>query len=220
VANVQRGFLNLTEVKTIAATEAEIRDLQLVPGDVLFNEGGDRDKLGRGWIWEGQISECIHQNHVFRARIKGEAIEPKLLSWYANTAGQEYFQNEGKQTTNLASINMTKLAAFPVPVPPPAEQKRIVPEVERRLSLLDAMGSSVEHGLQRAERLRQSILKRAFEGRLVPQDPNDEPASALLERIHNERAATTTPARRGRAPRLTPQLPLSPVSAMAEAAGA
>jgi type I restriction enzyme S subunit len=68
VANVQRGFLALGEVKTIDATEEEIQELRLETGDVLFNEGGDRDKLGRGWVWEGKIAECVHQNHVFRAR--------------------------------------------------------------------------------------------------------------------------------------------------------
>jgi hypothetical protein len=70
VANVQRGYLDLSEVKTIEATEAEIRDLRLEIGDILFNEGGDRDKLGRGWVWAGELPECIHQNHVFRARLR------------------------------------------------------------------------------------------------------------------------------------------------------
>jgi len=187
VANVQRGFLDLRELKTIEATNAEIEELQLRPGDVLFNEGGDRDKLGRGWVWEGQIAECIHQNHVFRARIIDGAIKPKLLSWYGNSIGQQYFVTEGKQTTNLASINLTKLGSLPVPIPPTAEQVRIVAEVERRLSLADQVAATVDAALSHAERLRQSILKRAFEGKLVPQDPNDEPASVLLERIRKER---------------------------------
>jgi predicted GIY-YIG superfamily endonuclease len=65
VANVQRGYLDLAEVKKIEAPETAINELRLEPGDVLFTEGGDRDKLGRGWIWEGQLPECIHQNHVF-----------------------------------------------------------------------------------------------------------------------------------------------------------
>lgn len=76
-----------------------------------------------------------------------------------------------------------------------AEQRRIVAEVERRLSVVAALEREVEAALARAGRLRQSILKRAFEGRLVPQDPNDEPASALLERI---RAAREAPATGGR----------------------
>lgn len=79
VANVQRGYLDLTEIKTIEATEAEIAELRLDPGDVLFNEGGDRDKLGRGWVWSGELPECIHQNHVFRARLRTRDVHPKYL---------------------------------------------------------------------------------------------------------------------------------------------
>ncbi len=207
VANVQRGYLKLSEIKAIEATEEEIAELKLVAGDVLFNEGGDRDKLGRGWIWEGQIPECIHQNHVFRARMFGDAMVPKLLSWHGNTFGQAYFEQQGKQTTNLASINITKLGMLPVPLPPVAEQHRIVAEVERRLSIADQAQAAIEVALARAERLRQAILKRAFEGRLVPQDPDDEPASALLERIRRQREAGAQanrrqrPRRRGARPR-------------------
>ena len=189
VANVQRGWLDLAQMKSIEATDGEIEELRLRRGDVLFNEGGDRDKLGRGWVWEDQLPLCIHQNHVFRARIREDVLHPKLLSWYGNSIGQNYFQSEGKQTTNLASINLTKLAALPVPIPPLAEQDRIVAEVERRLSIADEVAASVGLGLTRADRLRQAVLKRAFEGKLVRQDPNDEPASVLLERILKERAA-------------------------------
>ena len=183
VANVQRGHLNLDQIKHIEATEDEIRSLQLVPGDVLLNEGGDRDKLGRGWIWEGQISECIHQNHVFRVRLNPSLAVPKFVSHYANHFGQKYFFAEGKQTTNLASINMTKLRALPIPLPPVTEQEGLVAALEDQLSLIDDLDHSVAASLRRATSLRQAILKKAFEGKLVPQDPNDEPASVLLERI-------------------------------------
>jgi type I restriction enzyme S subunit len=163
VANVQRGFLNLEDVRVIEATEAEIEELRLLPGDVLFNEGGDRDKLGRGWIWGGELEECIHQNHVFRARLYGASLQPKFLSWYGNSLGQQYFISQGRQTTNLASLNLTKLGELPVPLPPAAEQERIVAEVEGRVSVLDQMEAAITVSLRRAERLRQAVLKRAFE---------------------------------------------------------
>lgn len=193
VANVQRGRLDLSVVKMIFAPEDKIEKLRLRPGDILLNEGGDRDKLGRGWIWEGQLEECIHQNHVFRARVYGDVL-PKYVSHYANGVGQSYFMGTGKQTTNLASISLSNIKALPVAVPPLAEQVRILGEVERRLSVLDALDESVALNLVRCNRLRQSILKRAFEGKLVPQDPNDEPASELLARIQAE-AETTKPKR-------------------------
>ena len=198
VANVQRGYLNLSEIKYIQAPEADIHELCLECDDIFFNEGGDRDKLGRGWIWEGQLEECIHQNHVFRARPYSKDLSSKIISWWGNTFGKNYFLREGKQTTNLASINLSKLGALPIPIPPKCEQAQIVTEIETRLFTSDAAENTIDNALKRAERLRQSILKRAFEGRLVPQDPNDEPASVLLERIRAERAAqaaTVKPAR-------------------------
>ena len=173
VANVQRGYLDLSEVKTIDAPNTDIKDLNLLAGDILFNEGGDRDKLGRGWIWEGQLPECIHQNHVFRARLYLAEVAPKLVSLWGNSFGQAYFLREGKQTTNLASLNLTKLSAFPIPLPSAAEQNEIVAEVERRLSVIDELKTTVEANLTRADRLRQSILSQAFSGRLVVQDGKD-----------------------------------------------
>jgi type I restriction enzyme S subunit len=195
VANVQRGHLDLGHIKFIEATEDEILNRRLIPGDVLLNEGGDRDKLGRGWIWEGQIEECIHQNHVFRVRLDPKLATPKFVSHYANHFGQRYFFEEGKQTTNLASINLTKLSALPIPTPSVAAQERLIAEFENQLSLVDDFDRTVDASLIRADRLRQSILKKAFEGKLVPQDPNDEPASVLLERI---RASQTVPRTRAR----------------------
>ena len=189
VANVQRGYLDLTTVKTISVPETTIDQLKLVKGDVLFNEGGDRDKLGRGWVWDGEIAECIHQNHVFRARMLTGDVLPKFVSWWGNSFGKDYFERTGKQTTNLASINLAVLTVFPVPLPPLPEQQHIVVEVERRMSVIQQAEAAVEASLQRADRLRQSILKRAFAGELVPQDPNDEPASVLLERIRAQREA-------------------------------
>lgn len=187
VANVQRGFLDLREIKMILADEAVIESLRLIPGDVLFTEGGDRDKLGRGWVWKGEIDDCIHQNHIFRARIVEQIVHPKLISYHGNSFGQGWFAKAGKQTTNLASINKGMLCQFPVPIPPFDEQEQIVIEIDRRLSVVDEVEAQIDANLRRSSRLRQGILQRAFEGALVPQDPDDEPASLLLERIRVER---------------------------------
>ncbi len=188
VANVQRGYLDLAHVRTIEVTQETVDQLRLIEGDILFTEGGDRDKLGRGWIWKGEIDECIHQNHVFRSRLLLDCLCPELVSWWGNSFGQDFFSRGGKQTTNLASINLSLLAQFPIPIPPIAEQHRIVAEVERRLSIIQQVEEVVDTSLKRAERLRQSVLKQAFCGRLVPQDPGDESASALLDRIRAKRA--------------------------------
>ena len=189
VANVQRGFLDLAEVKTILATERDIVELTLQAGDILFNEGGDRDKLGRGWVWRDQVANCIHQNHVFRMRPYLREALPELISHHGNTFGKTWFQNAGKQTTNLASINMTMLRIFPVPLGPAVEQRELLNQLEVQIEHLDRQQQAVELALKQSTAQRQNILRAAFEGQLVPQDPNDEPASVLLARIRAERAA-------------------------------
>jgi type I restriction enzyme S subunit len=187
VANVQRGYFDLADVKEIDAGDEAINQLRLTRGDILFNEGGDRDKLGRGWVWNEEIPECIHQNHVFRARLYSDLINPKFISWYANSFGQSYFFDEGTHTTNLASISITKLKALPVPVPPAHEQALIVAELEYRLSSAESLESIVSLNLKRASNLRESILKKAYTGTLVPQIPSEGSAQAILDSVLNEK---------------------------------
>lgn len=194
VANVQRGRLDLDDVATIRVPQRAAESLRLESGDVLLNEGGDRDKLGRGWVWEGQIDDCIHQNHVFRARLTRE-FDPYFVSTHANTWGRGWFEEHGRQTTNLASINMSTLKQLPVPAPPLAEQQSVVAELQRTLDAQQRLVRSITHARRRASGLRRAILAAAFSGRLVRQDPDDEPASVLLDRIRSERESAARLAR-------------------------
>ncbi|WP_048690594.1 restriction endonuclease subunit S [Catenovulum maritimum] len=189
VANVQRGQLILDEIKEMPVEKSKLKDLRLKKWDVLFNEGGDRDKLGRGWIWEDQVSPCITQNHVFRAStyIPTE-YHAKFISHWGNTFGRDYFEKGGKQTTNLASINKTVLSMFPVPVPCFQEQKEIILKLDDCFSFIDKIEAELIESERKSEALRQSILKKAFSGQLVSQDPNDEPAIELLKKIAIEKA--------------------------------
>ncbi|HAT09148.1 MAG TPA: type I restriction endonuclease subunit S, partial [Planctomycetes bacterium] len=161
VANVQRGRLDLTEMKSIAASESDIRKLSLRPGDILLNEGGDRDKLGRGWIWQGQLPVCIHQNHVFRARLRDPGLDPVYIAHFTNSEAQSYFIEHGSQTTNLASISMTKLGSLPIRLPPSKEQERIVAALDERLSELDASVASLERAERNLVRYRAAVLAAA-----------------------------------------------------------
>jgi type I restriction enzyme S subunit len=190
VANVQRGYLDLEVVTTIRVPEAKAETLYLQPGDILFNEGGDRDKLGRGWVWQGEIPKCIHQNHVFRARLKTAAFEPKFVSMHGNTFGRSWFEAMGKQTTNLASLNLTTLKVFPVPVMPISKQKELVVASENQASRVAVLDRAIETAARRALKLRFAILAAAFSGTLVGQDPSEEPASSLLQRITTERGSS------------------------------
>jgi restriction endonuclease S subunit/predicted ATPase len=188
VANVMRGYFDLSEMKTIRVEKDRVPNYLLQANDILFNEGGDRDKLGRGWVWDGQIGKCVHQNHVFRARpIDPSLLNPKLVSYWGNTFGQHFFIKHGKQTTNLASINRSVLGKMPVPIAPVAEQAEIVRQVAHRLASVDRLASKLKSQLERTRATRNSLLREAFAGRLVAHDLKDEPASMLLEHIRTEK---------------------------------
>jgi len=201
VANVQRGYLDLSEIKSIRAPRDRIEALSLRSGDILFNEGGDLDKLGRGWIWEAQLPLCIHQNHVFRARLFIDVGLNKIISWYCNVLGRTLFMSMGKQTTNLASLSLSKLKSLPVPMMSRAEATEIVSMTEDVLSVVDKQREELERQSKGSSALRQSVLRSAFSGLLVSQEEADEPASVLLERIAAERHATPTNPKRGRTKR-------------------
>lgn len=197
VANVQRGYLDLREIKLINIPVSKADTLKLESGDMLFNEGGDIDKLGRGWIWEGQIDDCIHQNHVFRARRYSCDISSKFISYYGNSEGKEYFLREGTQSVNLANINKTTLSLLPIPLPPAEEQTEIVHRVETLFAHADKLEQQLQTAQKHVDQLTQSILAKAFRGELTAQWRKDNPdlisgehsAEALLAKIKAEREA-------------------------------
>jgi type I restriction enzyme S subunit len=118
-------------MRTISVLRNEVDRYLLRRGDVLMTEGGDFDKLGRGAVWDGSVDPCLHQNHIFRVRCNPSRLLPEYLAAYSGSVmGRRYFVNSSKQTTNLASINKSQLSAFPVPVPPMTEQRRIVDLLE------------------------------------------------------------------------------------------
>ena len=133
----------------------------------MYTEGGDRDKLGRGTVWNGEIEQCVHQNHVFKARLVREKANPQYVAYWSMSAfARNYFYNKGKQSVNLASINKTVLSALTLPLPSLSEQTAVITEIESRLSVCDSIEKTVDTALQQAEAMCQSILRQAFEGRL------------------------------------------------------
>jgi len=144
VANVQAGYTDLAVMKMLPLPVDELETYRLVKGDVLLTEGGDWDKLGRSAVWGGEIDPCIHQNHVFRARSLDQGVRSRWISSFTNsTDGRAYFQSCAKQTTNLASINMTQLKSCLVPIPPSAEQDRILARMDGLMALLDRLSESL-----------------------------------------------------------------------------
>lgn len=163
VANVQDRHLKLDVVKTIEASEAEIERFKLKENDILLTEGGDPDKLGRGTLWNNELPECIHQNHVFRVRVEADNVSPTFLSWQIGSpAGKAYFLKLAKQTTGIASINKTQLKGFPVLLPPLELQQ----EFQRRLGVLAASIATSVSALSEMEALFASLQHRAFQGEL------------------------------------------------------
>jgi type I restriction enzyme S subunit len=170
VANVQRGYLDLAEMKTIRVPPSRVTELLLQPGDILFTEGGDLDKLGRGWIWSGEIERCTFQNHIFRARLYDRSFSPEYFSYYGNFRGLDYFLAAGKQTTNLASINRSMLCSLPVAVPPADEQHEIVRRVKTLFACADRLEARYAAAREQVEQLTPSLLAKAFRGELVEQN--------------------------------------------------
>ena len=202
VANVQDGYLDLNELKEITIDLSNLERYSLKKGDILFCEGGDFDKVGRGTVWEEEIEQCVHQNHVFAVRIKEGLINPYFLSFYRNSEfAKKYFIQSAKQTTNLASINSTQLKEIFLPYCSIEEQQEIVRRVEGLFERLDRIETSYKEAKETVDNITQSTLAKAFRGELVPQDPNDEPASVLLERIKAEKDSEAKAPKEKRVPK-------------------
>ena len=159
VANVQAGYLDLNEIKTIEVADGEIERFLLKLGDVLMTEGGDWDKLGRGAVWDDSISPCIHQNHIFRVRSNVKKILPFYLDALLQTSyAKSFFQRASKQTTNLATINKTQLSAFPVPLPPIDTQSKFCDQ----RNLVANLVLKMEKSAMDLDALMQSALSENF----------------------------------------------------------
>lgn len=184
VANVQDGFLNLDEIKEIEVAPEQVERYSLLDGDVLFTEGGDYDKLGRGTVWQGQIKHCLHQNHVFVVRPHADVLNPYFLSHQAGSRyGKQYFLKCSKQTTNLASINSTQLKGFPVLIPALEEQVQIVSHIDDLLAKEQQAKEAAEGVLEQIDLIKKAILARAFRGELGTNDPTEESAQELMKKF-------------------------------------
>ena len=184
VANVQDGFLDLKEIKEIEVSPSSVSRYLLKRGDVLFTEGGDFDKLGRGTVWEEEIPNCLHQNHIFVVRPDESVLNPYFLSYQAGSKyGKTYFMSCSKQTTNLASINSTQLKGFPVRLPSLAEQIEIISLITNLLNLEQQAKEAAEAVLVQIDTMKKAILARAFRGELGTNDPEEEWAGELVELI-------------------------------------
>ncbi len=163
VANVQDGHLNLSTIKTVRVRVTDVDGYRLLPGDVLMTEGGDLDKLGRGTIWDGQIPDCLHQNHIFRVRANRDELDPVYFSLIVESdIAKRYFNRVAKRTTNLASTNKTQLRAFQFPVPPLPEQSQIA----KTMKAVKAKLAALVQKEQALRELKKSLMHDLLTGRV------------------------------------------------------
>ncbi len=190
VANVFEGALNLSDVKQMNFTPKEFETFALKAGDILLNEGQTPDLLGRPAIYNDEIEGCCFQKTLLRFRSQRGLLPQFALIVFRHYMRSGRFKREARITTNMAHLTQVRFVVMEFPVPPTAEQLEIV----RRFHLLDGEASDPFElvGSLTITRLRQAVLKVAFEGGLVQQDPRDEPADILLTRL-NESAAQAIP---------------------------
>ena len=185
VSSGEVSFCRIRETREkITALGLENSSTHLHPrGTVLLGMIGEGKTRGQAAIID--VPACNNQNSA-AIRVSETGLPPEYL--YRFLESQYEATRKLSSGGNQPALNKDRVQAIPFPLPPFEEQRQIVAELERRLSVIDELEMQVEANLKRAERLRQSILKRAFDGKLVPQDPNEEPASILLERIKTTRA--------------------------------
>jgi type I restriction enzyme S subunit len=165
VANVQDGHLDLEDVSLIEVPATVAARVELRVGDVLMTEGGDLDKLGRGYLWNGQIPNCLHQNHIFAVRCFPHKLRPMFLTYAtASKYGRDYFEATGKRTTNLASTNATKVGLFPIPLPPITEQDKICNFLDAKLIEIKRIASGIESQIDTLNAFRKSLIHECVTG--------------------------------------------------------
>jgi type I restriction enzyme S subunit len=195
-AVTRREFID-ENTKLTAADPRRVKSLWLEPGDVLIERSNTPELVGTAALYKGPREWAIFPDLLIRVRV-GDSVLPEFLEIVLRARpARRYFQRAAQGIAgSMPKIDQGVVERLEVPVPPLEEQRRIVAEVEERLSAVDALRAAIERAQRRSAALRRAVLERAFRGELVPQDPSDEPAEALLARIRAEAAIAAKPAGR------------------------
>jgi len=163
VANVYANELRLDQIEYIGVADQELEKLLVRQGDLLVVEGnGSPDQIGRVALWDGSIENCVHQNHLIKVRLGSRVTPQWAMTWLLSPGGRHEIELVSSSTSGLHTLSTGKVARLPIPVPPVPEQRRIVAEVDRRLSIVREVEAEVDANLKRALALRQAILAKAF----------------------------------------------------------
>ncbi len=167
VANVQAGHVDLDDVTEITVSRTAAATSRLRTGDVLMTEGGDLDKLGRGTVWQGEIKDCLHQNHVFAVRPDINVLIPDYLALLTRSPmARKYFESTGNKTTNLASTSSGKIRDFRIPLADTGIQHTVVKEVDGRLRAISRFEERIFRQLALLAERRQALITAAVTGQL------------------------------------------------------
>jgi len=195
MGNIQGGKLDWTNL-VFTDDAAEITKYGLKEGDVLFNRTNSPALVGKTALFSG-AREAVYAGYLIKVRCKSELL-PAFLTYCLNAPnGRAYSWEVKSDGVSQSNINAKKLAAFRFDLPTTEEQAEIVRRIEAALSWINRITVNATSARKLIDHLDQSLLAKAFKGELVPQDPTDEPASVLLDRISAERAAAPK-AKRGR----------------------
>lgn len=191
VANVGHGQMDLSDVHEIELFEGELDRCRLQAGDLLVVEGnGSPDQIGRSAVWTGEIDPCVHQNHLIRVR-PGPRLDSAYLGFYWNAPStRAQLTAVSSSTSGLHTLSTSKVKGVEVPLMDLDEQRTIVAHLTEQNAAFEHLRTSLRTAATRQTTLRLAVLASAFSGQLVAQDPDDEPASVLLEHIRAQRAAT------------------------------
>jgi type I restriction enzyme S subunit len=199
IPNIGDNGIRLNDLKSSNFSPAEIRKLSLKKGDILLiRSNGSVDLVGKSAVVGSREEGLLFAGYLIRVRPNAEkAIARYINYWLKSPAVRQVIEMTARSTSGVNNINSEEIKSLIFTMPPLSEQNEIVSRVEQLFALADQLEAKVASAQKRIDRLTQSILAKAFRGELAPQDPNDEPASVLLERIKAQRA-TKPKARRGR----------------------
>ncbi len=187
MGNIQDGKLDYDNLKYLPRDHKEFPELLLADGDLLFNRTNSAELVGKTAIYKDIGQPVSYASYIISVTFS-ECFLPEIAAYYINSVlGKKWIAEVMNQTAGQANVNGTKLGALAIPLPPKAEQKALIEEISNEFDAIDRQIEAVKLGLKQSNAQRKNILKSAFSGQLVSQDANDEPASALLEKIKTER---------------------------------
>lgn len=196
MGNIVNGALDYSDLKYLPADHPDLGECLLQPGDVLFNRTNSPELVGKSAVFEGEDRLVAFASYLIRVRLD-DAIDPRWAATVLNGPdGRRYIERVRTQQVGQANVNGTKLKEFPIPVPPRDTQHERLARLDTGRAWMRRVTDEVARAQRRVAQLRQAILAAGFSGRLVEQDPADEPGSGLLERIATEATGALTSQRR------------------------